>query len=86
MTIPSYVQVPPDSTGKKLETTKIKTGGPDDSEYERQRMDVPDLGPQVNDFLRLILIELRVQSVLQASAFETIADLDSLRDSMGDQL
>lgn len=82
----SHIQVPADSTGKKVETTKIRAGDLDGTEYERQRMELPDLGPLVTDVLRLILIEMRVQSMLMAEAFEVVIDLDHMRGSIGDKL
>lgn len=82
----SHIRVPTDSTGKKVETTKIRAGDLDGAEYERQRMEVPDLGPMVTDFLRLMLIEMRVQSMILSEAFEQTADLDQMRGSIGDKL
>lgn len=80
----SYIQVPTDSTGKKVETTQLDL--PDGTALQRERVDIPEMGFGVTDYLRMILIELRVQSTLQASAFELTVDLDHLRGSLGDKV
>ena len=84
----SHIQVPADSSGKKIETKRILTGDANATEYQRQSMDIPDLGLEVGDYLRLILTELRVITVVLTEGFEAPFDVRQLRSDIetGDYL
>ena len=80
MATDGYVQVPPDQSGKKIDTAELTRA--DASVVERQRVEIPDTIKIDSEMERLILIELRVQNVLLAQAFGITDDLDSLRNSL----
>ena len=72
-----YVQVPVDSTGKKIDTTEfVDYSG---VTKERQRMDIPNPVIVSGDILNAILIELRLNNTLIAQGLNIRDDLDLLR-------
>lgn len=81
----SYIQVPADDVGKKVEAVKIKRGDVAGTEVERQVMSLPE-AKSLEDLLKSILIELQLQSLIMASAFDEQIDLDTARGSIGDRL
>ncbi len=71
--VDGYVQVPPDSSGKKIDTDEITTTS---GTVERQRITIPDPVEVDGDALVSILIELRVANLLWAQALGIVnADL-----------
>jgi len=62
-----YVQVAPDSTGKKIDNTQLTrnddagslAGGPGFTTVERQRVDASESLDAVTDLLKAILVELQ---------------------------
>lgn len=71
------VQVPPDSTGKKIDTAELTR--PDGAIVERQRITIPDLVTVDSDLDRAILVELRITNYLLMLGLNINVDLDALR-------
>lgn len=82
--IPGYVQVPLDSTGKKIDTLEVVRA--DGVTAERQIVAIPDVITVDADMLRLLLAESRLQTFLLATAFGITDDLDTLRDQLTPQI
>lgn len=73
-----YVQPPADTgVGKKVDTTELTR--PDGAVIERQRVAIPGTVLVDGEIERQILIELRLLSMLFASAFNIQDDLERLR-------
>jgi nicotinic acid phosphoribosyltransferase len=79
-----YVQVPPDSTGKKIDVTEITR--PDTSTVERERVDVPDGVSIKGDLAEAILVEMMLLNTLMASAFGITDSLDEMRSEIGQSI
>ena len=75
------VQVPPDSSGKKIDTTELVNAS--GATVERQRVAIPDVVIVDSDFLRMLLVEVRIQTMILAAAFEVPdIDIDILRSQI----
>jgi hypothetical protein len=74
--VDGYVQVPPDSSGKKIDSTELSTTV---GTVERQRVDIPGKVEISGDILTQILIEQRIQNLLLKQAFDIRDNLASLR-------
>ncbi len=75
-----YVQVPPDSSGARIDTTERINA--DQIAVDRQRVEIPDVVQVTGDQLAGMLIEQRVQNLLLAAGFNVKDDVDDLRDSV----
>lgn len=73
----AYVEVPPDSTGKKIDVNEVQTVA---GTVERQRMEIPDTVEVGGDVLGQILVELRVISTVLTIAFQIQDELDDIRN------
>ncbi len=80
-----YVQVPPDNTGKKIDTTELTTAPSGVlSTVERQRVEIPDSVSVGGDLLVRILLEQRIQNLLLQQGLQIYNDVDGLRDELSD--
>lgn len=75
-----FIQVPPDSGGKKVETTERARA--DGSIVERQRMEIPAGVTVGGDVILHMLIELRLISILLSQEFGVNDDLNQLRSDI----
>lgn len=64
-----YVQVPPDSSGKKIDSTELTTSS---GLVERQRVEIPGPVDVAGDALLSILIEQRVANMLLAQGLGVV--------------
>jgi hypothetical protein len=80
MSTPGYVQVPADSSGKRVDTAEFTRH--DGLTIERQNVGVPDIVTIDADVLRLLLIEARLISHLIAQACNITDNLDTLRNDL----
>lgn len=81
MAFDGYVQVPPDSSGDKIDTTELVTTA---GTVQRQRVTIPDTVAVDGEVLRRILAEQRTQNILIAQAFNLNDDIDKISsDAVG---
>lgn len=76
-----FIQVPADSTGKKVETTELTR--PDGTLVERQRMELPGL-LSATELLAELLVEARITNLLLARILDMGSD--ELLDLRSDNL
>jgi hypothetical protein len=79
MAIDGYIQVPADSTGKKVDTLELATSA---GTVERQRIDVPSYVFVSGDLLANAVLDLRLQSILLAQGLNLSVDLDDVRNGI----
>lgn len=77
-----YVRVPPDSSGKYIDTTEKYNAN--NVLVERQRVEIPDDVDVSGDLLTQILVEQRVQNLLLVQGLNVSADVEGLRDELSD--
>lgn len=82
----SYIQPPPDSTGKKIELNRVQN--PDGVDTYRQRIDIPVEIDAEGETMDAILLELKLTNwllarIMQAAVMGTTAlDLNALRNEI----
>ncbi len=77
-----YVRVPPDDTGKRIDTTEKLNA--DALTVERQRVEIPDGVNVGGDLLTRMLVEQRIQNMLLVEGMKLDDDIEGLRDDLSD--
>lgn len=75
-----YVQIQPESTGKKIDVAELTRA--DATIVERQRVEIPGTVQVDSDSLDLILVELRVLTLLLTQAFGLGDNIEALRSEI----